>query len=226
MSVGGKTRRKPGRSKASREREQLIKQGVVKPDECGAKLRNGSRCKRKHCVGIERCVLHCRKTKEQREAAKAEHIVQKRAERTLQMMGEIAPVTDPIGALEDVAGMGVAFLDIMRCEVMKREDVGYSSDQGLEQIRAEIQVFLQAMGRVESILSNIVRLDLETRRVRVTEVQIQMTIAAFIATISNGDYDIPLAIQARMRQEMADRMRGADQPAIPAKTTTRGRRSA
>lgn len=224
MSVG-KTRRKPGRSKASREREQLIRQGIVKPDECGAKLRNGNRCRQKACVGLERCVLHCRKTKAQRDQAKAETLVARRAERTLKSLGEIEPVTDPIGALEDLAGVASAFVEVMRCEVMKREDVGYSSEQGLEQIRAEIQVFMTSMGRAESILANIVRLDLETRRVRVTELQIRMAVDAFIATISNADYSIPLQVQARMRQEMADRMRGAEQPSIPA-TTTKARRSA
>lgn len=91
------------------------------------------------------------------------------AERMFHSLGKTEPITDPILALEELAGQAKALVDSLQAVVTKLRTIRYRDERGAEQLRGELTVYLAAIAQAESILGRIVVLDLDERRVRVVE---------------------------------------------------------
>jgi hypothetical protein len=122
-------------------------------------------------------------------AKAAERRAEAQARRALAALEFSSPCEDPIGALLDLAGQAMALVDLLRPVVARLEEVSYKGGLGAgpEQVRGELQAYLAAMKRAESILGRIVSLDLESRRVAVSEAQATVMVTALAAVLTHSD---------------------------------------
>lgn len=155
---------------------------------CGAKTRAGGTCRKQVIRGGQRCPVHGGASPQARDAA-ARRLAEQRASRLLAGLGHVEPVTDPIGALEHIAGQAVTLADLLRAVVADLEEVRYRGGvgAGTENIRGELQAYMAALGRAESVLAKIVSLDLDARRVRLQEAQATVVIAALARVLAHRD---------------------------------------
>lgn len=96
----------------------------------------------------------------------------------------MAPITDPITALEELAGQAKALVDSLAAVVTDLKTIRYRGDHG-EQLRGELTVYLAALQQAESILGRIVVLDLDDRRVRVDERRARLEAEVTQAAVAN-----------------------------------------
>lgn len=170
---------------------------------CGAKTRSGAPCRKPPIRGGARCRMHGGASP-QAMAAAAQRATEQRARRALEALGETTPVTDPFAALEDLAGQAVALVDLLRVEASRLEQIRYSAaGMGTEQIRGELQAYLAAMARAESILGRIVSLDLDARRLRLDEAKAAVVIAALAKVLAHRDLALDEERQRRARALLA-----------------------
>lgn len=146
---------------------------------CGAKTRNGAPCQHFVAPGFTRCRLHGGALPQAKLGA-ARRLADQHARKLLADLGHVEPITDPIAALEDLAGQAKTLVDLLRIAVSDLEEIRYKGGlgQGTENVRGELQSYLAAMQRAESILGRIVSLNLDERRVRVQEVQAEIVLQA------------------------------------------------
>ena len=76
---------------------------------------------------------------------------------------DAAPVTDPLSALQKLAGRAAAWEDIIGEKVNELRSIRYSTEEGGEQIRGEIAVMERAMDRLGRLLVDIAKLNIEDR---------------------------------------------------------------
>jgi len=75
---------------------------------------------------------------------------------------DAAPVTDPLSALQKLAGRAAAWEDLIGEKVNEMRSIRYSTEGG-EQLRAEIAVMERAMDRLGRLLVDIAKLNIEER---------------------------------------------------------------
>jgi hypothetical protein len=138
------------------------------------------------------------------------------AKRLFERVGKTEPITDPILALEELAGQTMALVESLRGVVTTLKTIRYRDAQGKEQLRAELSVYLAALQQAESILGRIVVLDLDERRVRVVERRRKMqrgvadsAITHVLSLVSDlgldaADLKVRLALEAFLRKVGAD----------------------
>jgi len=109
----------------------------------------------------------------------------RQARSALADLGAVEPVTDPLGALERLAGEAVALVEVLRQMVSELETVRYRAGAGSggEQIRGELTAYIAILGRAESILGRIISLDFDGRRLRLDEARAQLISRALQAAI-------------------------------------------
>jgi hypothetical protein len=109
-------------------------------------------------TGSDRCRMHLG---EAAQPVIAEAKLQEQAERLLYQR-DAAPVTDPLSALQRLAGRAAAWEDIIGEKVNELRSLRYSTEGG-EQLRAEIAVMERAMDRLGKLLVDIAKLNIEER---------------------------------------------------------------
>ena len=171
-------------------------------DRCGAKTTAGTPCKRTPAPGLTRCYIHGGKSP-QALAKGAERLALARAERTLESLGQTEPVSEPIRALEDLAGQAVALVDVLRGAVSHLEQIRYQDAHAGEQIRGELTAYLSALARAESILAKIIGLGLDERRLRIEEARVLIVVNALAKVLAHRDLDLDSAKQRRARALIA-----------------------
>lgn len=169
---------------------------------CGAKTSTGGVCKNLPMEGTNRCYHHGGAAPQVKRKA-AERLALAKAQRTLESLGETEPVTDPITALEDLAGQAVALCDVLRGAVSRLEQVRYQDGHAGEQIRGELQAYLSALGRAESILGKIISLDLASRRLALDEARVLLVVNAVTKVLGHRDLDLDAERQRRARALIA-----------------------
>ncbi|WP_326768657.1 hypothetical protein OG978_32705 [Streptomyces sp. NBC_01591] len=97
---------------------------------------------------------------------------------------DVAPVTDPLHALLELAGQTLAWQSATAELVNRLENIRYAGSNGAEQLRAEIALYERAMDRASSVLSSIARLNIEERVARVTERQAEVVTGAVVAGLT------------------------------------------
>lgn len=97
---------------------------------------------------------------------------------------DAAPVTDPLEALQRLAGRALALEAAIGEAVNKLEDqIRYEDEHDAEQLRAEVSVMERAMDRCGRLLVDIAKLNIEERLATVTERQAQMAMDALAAAM-------------------------------------------
>lgn len=179
---------------------------------CPATNRRGSQCGRFLAEGEVVCRFHGG-------AAPAALVkaAQRRAEaRALAILADldhVEPCSDPVGDLLGIAGQSVKLCDLLRGVVAQLEEVSYRGGigAGQEQLRGELAAYLSALQRAESVLSRVVGLGLEERRVRVSERQVEVLAAAVDAALRRLGLDAGQQASARLllAEEIGRRSGGA-----------------
>lgn len=168
-----------------REHEQPCQKCGRAHARCAAHNRQGTPCGLWPLAGQRVCGLHGGRTPNALRRA-SERLVEQQARRTLaSLANEPEPVTDPVGALERLAGEVVALVSVLRGFVSDLEEIRYKGGigAGFEQLRGEMSFYMSSLQRAESVLSSIVKLDLDARRVRIAEAQASLVVAAVTSTL-------------------------------------------
>jgi hypothetical protein len=176
-----KLRPRPGGKKATRgHRTQKERELSLTLRMCGVRnKRTGKPCRNPLRVGAVVCFRHGGNNAGslRREQERASSMMARAKARRL--LSKIADdpenVSDPLAALENIAGQMLTLMEMCRAEIDRVDELRRESDQGLEQIRGEVTIYLQTAQRAESILERIIRLDLDERRLRLQAAQ-----AAFV----------------------------------------------
>jgi len=173
---------------------------------CGARTRSGGACKRHPGPGLTRCKFHGGASPLALQKAQ-ERLAEQAARRTLASLGQpISPVVDPVSELERLAGEVVAFKDALLALVGDLQEIRYKSGQQFEQVRGEVQVFLSAIARCESVLSKIVALDLDSRRLALDQAKVILVVSAIDSVLSHRDLALDPDRQRRGRELLARRL--------------------
>jgi P27 family predicted phage terminase small subunit len=114
------------------------------------------------------------------------------------------PVTDPLSALQRLAGRAAAWEDIIGEKVNEMRSIRYSTEGG-EQLRAEIAVMERAMDRLGKLLVDIAKLNIEDRLAGVRESTARMLEEALAAALQKSGAD--LSGQDAAREEFKRRLR-------------------
>ena len=118
---------------------------------------------------------------------------------------DATPVTDPLSALQKLAGRAAAWEDIIGEKVNELRSIRYSTDEGGEQIRGEIAVMERAMDRLGRLLVDIAKLNIEERLATIRQKTANMLEEALTVALQKSGAD--LAGQAAAREEFKRRLR-------------------
>lgn len=149
------------------------------PRRCGAKNRQGEPCSKFPLAGGTRCVLHGGGSPQARRKA-AENLLQMRLLKLVPDPDDRAPITDHIEELFLLAEEIKAVKDTLAVMVNDLSAIGYRGglqfDEsgrligvGTEQTRAEFTAYERSLERLGKMLVDIAKLDLDTRRLKITE---------------------------------------------------------
>jgi hypothetical protein len=163
--------------------------------------RSGVQCNNRPITGAEVCRMHGGKAPQvQRKAAERVLIAEAREVVRKQRLSDYAavPVTDPLVALQQVAGEMVQIKDFLkdRVEDLRLEITGYD-DKGQEQLRATLAGYMSMLNSVSGTLGAIAKLNIEERMARVTEAQVMIMMRALEATLATLGITGAPAVNAR-----------------------------
>lgn len=163
--------------------------------KCGGTNRLGEPCgnpagKGTDHLGSGNCSNHAGATRTGRVAA-----LNERAERFL-YQADAPPVTDPLSALQRLAGRATAWEDIIGEKVNELHSLRYSTEGG-EQLRAEIAVMERAMDRLGKLLVDIAKLNIEERLAVIQQRTADMLELALTEALEKSGLDAVGQVAAR-----------------------------
>jgi hypothetical protein len=172
--------------------------------KCGGTNRQGGPCgnpagKNTDHFGSGNCANHGGATPTGRIAA-----LNEQAQRLL-YRHDAGPVTDPLEALQRLAGRALAIEETFGQLVNDLTEIRYDSEGGGEQLRAEVAVLERAMDRCGKLLVDIARLNIDERLARVTERQAEQVSAALSAVL--GEMGLTVDQQREARTGVARHLR-------------------
>ena len=148
-------------------------------------------------VGVGRCKLHGGSTTSH---TNSRRVVEAKAAKELAQLG-YEPVEDPIGEMLDLAGRFKALEGWLATKVAELDDKGHLRYEGhgqasSEQLRAEVAMWERMLDRFARVLEALARLNLEERRIRLSEAQTELLAKVIDATLA----DPVLALSADQRR--------------------------
>lgn len=165
-------------SSRSKTRMRLVAQGELPED-------TDVQCRKDAITGGNVCVTHGGKNPKVR--AKA---LQRTAERKfnaeLEQLADAhfaTPVDNPLAALQQLAGEVVMLKEVFSQRVARLKDPGYASKAG-EQLKTDVAVYERALDRCGKVLTDIARLNIDERLVRIEERQAELMVAVFVEAVS------------------------------------------
>jgi hypothetical protein len=141
-------------------------------DKCGCKRRDGGRCQRPAGWGtghprIGACKLHGGSTPTHEAHALAVMADRADAAALAELdRRNIAPMSNPLLALQELAGESAAWLGILRARVAGLEEMTVRTVSGAEQVRAVILAYERAVDRAAMLAALMAKLDIDDRIVR------------------------------------------------------------
>jgi hypothetical protein len=169
--------------------------------QCGAKTRLGQPCRRPALAGATRCRMHGGASPQARQKAHL-RLVEREARQVLDREGIIAPLVDPLSALQELAGEALELKRYFADRLSALEQLRYEGRAG-EQLRAEVALFERALDRAQKFALDLAKLGLESRLVAVTEQQGQLIARCVQAALEScglsDRQDVLAAIAAELR---------------------------
>lgn len=155
--------------------------------ECGSTtVEKNMPCTHPKMRGQEVCWNHGGAAPQNRQAGIERHelsIAEERAKKAVARLGEPAQLDDPWGELERIAADSVQWYDYCHGRVIQLNgDLGYRSKKGIEQIRAEVQLYERAEDRASKRILEYAKLNIAERKQRVNEAQVATTIQGWVDT--------------------------------------------
>jgi hypothetical protein len=112
-----------------------------------------------------------------------------------------------VAALRQLAGECVSLKDLLARRVAELQSWRYESRQGQEQLRSEILLLERALDRCGRVLTELAKLGLDERLVRITEEQARMFGAFIRAVIESPEAGLTVQQQAAALSVAGDRLR-------------------
>lgn len=140
--------------------------------KCKGHKPDGSPCKNWAIRGGEVCGWHGGRAPQVRAKAKR-RVLEARVARELGRL-DVEPMGDPLRQMQVLAAQVWEWKDALGERVAALGSIRYSTDEGGEQLRAEVALFERAMDRCSSVLTAMARLDIDERLTAVTEAQAGM----------------------------------------------------
>lgn len=134
---------------------------------CGAERRNGKGPCRLPAgyntshEGTGRCSWHGGASPSGTKAAREKELADQAARELARL--DVPPVTDPLTELARLAAQAVAWKDAMAGKVNELASIRYESENGGEQLRAEIALWERALDRCITTLAAMAKLNIEER---------------------------------------------------------------
>ena len=139
-------------------------------------------------VGIGTCKLHGGTTKSHRAQAAA-IIVDTGAREAVRRQG-VTPVHDPIAQLSLLAGEVVALKDVLGTKVAELRSWSYRGEGQEEEVSVLVTLYERALAQCHRVLSDMARLDLDTRLVRLSEAQANLLQQVIEAVLTSPEVDL------------------------------------
>jgi hypothetical protein len=184
------------------------------PSEPGHVPRCGANCRSKEgpCrnkagwgtdhVGVGRCRKHLGNTENHRVSA-ARQATTAEATEMLKRLGQPAPLGDPVEELLQLGAEIRAWLEVLRELVARAKDIATYDVAHREYERASIKLYGEQLDRAHRVLSDLAKLGLDQRRVRVSEIQTATLVAAVTAMVRHEDLALDAGRQARALEIVA-----------------------
>lgn len=137
-------------------------------------------------VGYGHCRKHFGNSPNGIKAAESQRVTD-HARRALEGITDFASITDPVERLQLLAGRAERFMTVIGERVEQLTSIRYSTDAGGEQLRAEIGVYERAMASAGRLLTDLARLGLDERSVRVQEAQVAILAGALAQALGETD---------------------------------------
>lgn len=146
----------------------------MKPERrCVARSKTtGEQCKKPAMHGCTVCRAHGGAAPQVR--ARAEQRVIEEHARALTAFSDASPITDPLGALANLAGEVVGWQAQIRNLVTMLNELTLTDDFGVERAKALVEIYERAMSRTGRVLVDIGKLNLDERMTRVSEAQLEL----------------------------------------------------
>lgn len=155
------------------------------PTRCKAhsKMQSGGQCQRMPMEGQAVCYTHGGRAPQNLAAADRA----KTEEKLRKTLGALVstPVANPLAELQALAGEAKAWKQICHDHMADLEKMRYGTEGG-EAIRGEIILFERAIDRCAKILVDIVKLNIDERLVRVSEMQLDLVARALGAWMAEA----------------------------------------
>ena len=148
---------------------------------CSARRTNGQPCKAWAISGGEVCVAHGGATAGQGQGRPENRGGEGQGPGRIK---DFEPVTDPISELERLAGRAVRWLEVLEGIVADLNRIRYTTES--EQIDGRIIVFERAMTTAGKLLTDLARLNLDERGVKVQEQQVMLLAGALAQALSEA----------------------------------------
>lgn len=162
--------------------------------ECVSQRKDGTPCHGHHLVtGYDRCRMHLgKKTRPAIDEAK----LNQEAARELARL-DVQPVVNAFEQLALVAGQAVAWKDAVAGKVNELTSLRYESENGGEQLRAEIAVWERALDRCVSTLTAMAKLNIEDRLAGIRQQTADMLERALDAALEKAGVGLDKQAEAR-----------------------------
>lgn len=149
-----------------------------------AKTRDGERCRKNPHPGATICTNHGL-TEAGRAAAELRQVEAKADSKIRKLwpgLADAAPVKDPVGQMEQLAGALAQMLDVVGGKVNDLEY--YAGGVGLTQLRGELVLLDKLAGHLRALLEAMTRLGIAERHVQLEQQRADVIVGAFRAALA------------------------------------------
>ncbi|MGH9046763.1 MAG: hypothetical protein ACRDVW_05550 [Acidimicrobiales bacterium] len=133
--------------------------------------------------GTGRCKLHGGSTRNHRVSA-ARQATEAEARDLLERLGEPQPLGDPIEELLRVGAEVLAYQDVLRERLAELREFSKDDVALIDRERAVVKLYGEALDRSHRVLSDLARLGLDERLVRVREAQALAIVTAVVKVLA------------------------------------------
>ncbi len=162
--------------------------------ECVRPRKNGrGTCHGSAVTGSDNCRMHL--GKEAGPAIAAANL--EAAAARLLYQHDAAPVTNPLEALQSLAGRALALEQVIGEKVNELRSLRYEGEGGGEQIRGELQVLERSMDRAGKLLVDIAKLGIEDKLAGIRQRTLDMLERALDAALESSGADLAGKAKAR-----------------------------